>query len=896
MSERERSRFHRIPWKIPPAQEVEEELDFHLEMRILELQRDGLAPELARENALARLGDRRALSRNLTEIARGRDRTMRRQDWLADFRQDLAFAWRQLAKTPGFSAVAVATLALGIGAAALIFSALYAVVLRPLPFADPERLVVMGTGWKERVGGVSAGNFLYFEERNRCFAGLAASYSMSFNLDALGTGPADVPERVIGLKVTHNFFSVLGSRTELGRPFLAEEDQPGREHVVLLSHRLWQRRFGGDRAILGRSIRLGGEPYQVVGVMPAEVDFRLDSAELWLPIAFTPERRQMHDEHFLGVYGRLAPGVSLAQAKDDLERVAVDLRRDHAAFYQDRFATVIPLLEVVVGNVSDRLWLLQSAVILLLLIACGNVAGLLLARGLSRSGELALRSALGSGRGRILRQLLSESLLLALLGAVAGLALAAAGLELFKALAPAGIPRLAEARLDLPTLAFGAVAALVSCLLSGLAPALELSRVDLAGGLRSSGRGAGGPQRGHRLRRALVAAEVGLAVLLLTGSGLLVRTAIHLARVAPGFESEGLLTARLALPAARYSGHQAPFAAFESIVRGLAESPGVARAAAASQPPLVGGGTNGLFRAGVPPEPRNLIDSRSQFVTAGYFETLQVPLVQGRTFTAQDSRDAPRVMILNETLARALFPSENPLGQRVSCCEGGPEDPRYKEVVGVVADTRSFGPGQEVEPEFFLPLAQVPEVAWDWIQRTMVLVARSEGAPAETLSQAVRQAVRSTDPGLPIYDLATMKARYERNTAPARFNTVLFSGFGLAGLLLAVIGLYGVIAYAVTERRREIGVRIALGATPGEVRRFVFQQGLGPVLVGLVVGVMVALAAGRAIKTLLFGVAPADPLTLAAVLALLAASALAACLGPACRATRIDPATTLKEG
>lgn len=875
-------------WKPTVEREVREELEFHLEMRIRENVERGMDPAAARDAALRPFGDFEATRRACLRIAHGRDRAAARREWWDELRQDAGFALRQTGRRPGFTALAAATLAVGIGATTAIFSVLQAVVLRPLPYADPDRLMVVATTWRGSPGAVSVGNYLYIAEHQRTFEGLSAVHYRNQTIDG-----QDGPERVVAARVTHEFFPVFGIMPLLGRTFSAAEDVPGEDQVVVLSNRLWRRSFGSDVGVLGRRIRVSGVSREVIGVMPPAFDATADSEELWVPIAFTPENRAMYDEHYLSVYGRLRPGTSLAQAGADLDRVVRELIRDHPRENQERGSRVWPLVDEVVSDYRGKLAVLLAAVSLVLLIACANVVNLLLGRGAARSGELALRAALGAGRWRIVRQLLTESLLLAMLGAAAGLAVAWGALRLLLVAAPPGVPRLETARVDGPSLAFAALVAVLSSLVFGLAPALAAASVDLRSGLNEGGRTTTSSPRRDRLRRVLVGAEVALAVTLLVAAGLLVRTGINLSRVDLGFQPDGVLTARVTLPRSVYLGHEKPARAFEAMQAGVAAGSAVQAAALVSPGPLSPGGTNGLVPEGRAPDPRNMIEGSLQIVSPGYFEALRIPIKAGRGFGPLDMRDAPRVMVINEELARVAFPGEDPIGRRISCCEDAPE-PAWKEVVGVVANVRSHALGAPPQPQFYLPLDQVPVEAWDWIGRTMTLVARTPQPSAA--AAVIRDAVRAVDPAVPVYDLTTLDERRRSVMAQERFSALLLSVLGGIGLGLAGVGIYGVIAHFVSLRTREIAVRLALGASPREVVGYVLSQGLRPVLIGATAGLLGAFAAGRALRAILFGVGSMDPSTIAAVLPLLLAVAVAACVVPARRATRVDAARALAEG
>jgi predicted permease len=874
-------------WKASVDEEVDDELAFHIEMRTRALIAQGVPPDAARADAVARFGDLDRVNRTCREIGKRRDRSMSNAEFLSELRQDIGYALRQVRKRPGFTAIAALTLALGIGATTAIFSAVHAVVLRPFPYVDPQRVVLVEDLWRDQPGDVSAGNFNDYRKRSTAFAAMSAIQYSSFNLSA-----GERPERVIGARVSHGFFEVFDAAPLRGRVFLPEDDTPGRENVVVLSHRLWRDRFGGDSTLVGKPLQMNGRTYTVVGIMPADFDFTSDSEVLWVPIAFTPERLAEHDEHYLTVYGLLASEATLEQAQTQLQRIAADLRKEFPQTNSESGVRIRPFVDTVIGDYRSRLYILLGAVAFVLLIACSNVANLLLARGASRSKEIAIRTALGAGKARIVRQLLTESLMLALIGGALGVLLAHYAIELLIAGAPAGIPRLDQARLDGPVLAFAMVIACASALIFGLAPALRSARPDLQSTLKEGGRTDSGAPR-DRMRSGLVVAEVALALMLLVGAGLLIRSAIHLHDVRLGFDPSGVLSARLALPAAQYADAKVAELAYTRIVGELERVPQVQAAAVSSQAPLgPGGNSNGLIPEGKAIAIESAIDSRLRIITPAYFDALRIPLSAGRAFTDHDIAGATRVMIVNETLARMAFPGESPLGKRMACCEGAADDPRWKTIVGVVADTRWRGPSVAPSPEFYLPMAQVPAQAWDWTQRVMTVVARTNGDPAQ-LTSAMRAAVASVDPTLPLYDIATMDERLGRSLAQSRFNTFLLAALGGIGLVLAVIGLYGVLAYLVTQRSHEIGIRMALGATARDVLLLVTRQGMKLVIAGIAVGVVAAILATRLLQELLFGVTATDPVTFVAVALTLIISGVVASIIPARRATRVDPTRAL---
>jgi putative ABC transport system permease protein len=882
--------FRSLLGRASVEREVEDELAFHLEMRTRELIASGSSPSAAREEARRRFGNLDEVRKECSVLGRQREKEVRRVEYLAEAAQDARFALRQLARAPGFTAVAVLTLALGIGPTTAIFSAVEAVVLRRFDFVHPERTVLVVERWRDQDGGVSAGNYVDWQRRSTGFEQLAAAHWDSFNLSE-----ADQPERVLGARVTWNYFSVFGVRPVLGRTFDAAEDEPGRADVVVLGHGLWTRRFGADAAILGRQVRLAGRPHTVVGVMPAGFDPLLNGEQLWVPVAFTPERKTMHDEHYLVAVGLLRAGASMARVQGEMDEIARQLAREYPRDNAARGVRLQLASDAMIGDSRGRLLTLLGGVGLVLLIACGNVANLLLARGTARAKEIGIRAAIGAGRGRLVRQLLTESALLGLLGAVTGIGLAWAAIHVLVAASPPGIPRLEQTRIDGPVLAFALASALASSLLFGLAPAWRAARTDLQGVLRDGGRTSMGVVR-DRVRTLLIVGEVALALTLLVGAGLFIRSAWYLQQVDPGFDPHGLLTARLSLPPRAYrEGAAEVTRTFEQVVERVRQSPGVRGAAVTSQAPMgPGGNSNGLVPEGRTWEPKNFLTARLRMVTPGYFATLGIPLRRGRLLTEDDFAGAPRVMVVSEALASAAWPGQDAIGKRIACCEGSPEDPVWKTVVGVVGDVRSGGPTRDAGPEFYLPLRQVPAEAWDWIRRTMTIVARADGADGTALAASLRAAVRTVDPELPLHDIATMEERMRASIAVNRFHTMLLAMIGAIGLLLAAVGIYGVIACFATSRTQEIGVRMALGATARDILRLVAWQGMRPILVGTAVGTLAAAGLTRVIRGSVYGISATDPATFAAVVVTLVAVGLIAAYIPAHRSTRTDPTQALR--
>src|SRR4051812_2112758 len=878
--------FNHVWWRPRVGDEIDEELAFHVEMRTRELIERGMDAEAARREARRRAGDTTRTRAALRAIGSGRNDHMERTQYFGELRQDIAFTLRQLVKNPGFTAIAVLTLALGIGATTAIFSAVYAVVLQPLPIADPSRLLLVGEIYDGAPQVMSVGNYVDANAGVSDFEhGLSALNYTNFNL-----ADDTAPERVVGAAVTANYFRVMGVAPSLGRTFTDEEDRPGSDRVVVLSHRLWVRRFGASPAVIGRDLRMNGVVYQITGVMPESFDLTTDSEELWTPIAFTPEQRAMHDEHYLTINGRLKPGASREQAQAKLDAVAIRLRHDFPQDDENVSFGTVPFVDRFVGDYRQRLLTLLAAVGLVLLIACGNVANLLLARGAARAREISVRTALGAGQWRIVRQLLTESLVLAIAAAGAGLVLARAFIAAVIAWSPNDVPRLDQARIDPIAFGFAIAVALISSVLCGLAPALRASRRDLQTALRDGGRGSTGGLR-DRLRGGLIVAEGALSLLLLVGAGLLIRSAIALQRTSTGFEPRGVLSARLTLPKTSYTEPARIVETLRRIDAAAAAIPGAGSAAITSYAAMGGGGgSNGLVPEGQPPTIANSINSTLRVITPGFFATLGVPIVSGRNFSDSDRAGGQLVMIVSARLAARAFPGQDPIGKRLRCCEAGPT--ALKTIVGVAGDIRSRGPAVAPQPEFYLPLAQTPDVAWGW-NRTMYVLVRTTGDPA-ALIKPLSTAIRGIDRDLPLFDVRTMEQRLSGILATSRFNTLLLSLLGVIGLLLAASGIYGVIAYFVSQRTQEIGVRMALGASRGSVVRLILGQALRPVAIGAAAGVLVSLAASRVLASQLFGVSSSDPLTIAAVLATLTGVAVVASAVPARRAAAVDPTRALQ--
>ena len=872
----------KFPWKHQSKrQDLEQELQSHLQMAASDRVGRGESPEHAGQAARREFGNV-ALVQQVTRDQWG-------WRWLGDLLQDLRYGARMLRKNLGFSVVAVLTLAIGIGANTAIFGVINAVLLKPLAMEDPAKVVYLQETWQEVLGNVAVGNFFDIQRQSASFASLSTSNNASFNLATEGA-----PERVQGELATADYFTTFGVQPILGRVFTSEEDQPGHEHVVVVSERLWRTRLHADSSIIGQPLRVNGEPRTVVGVMPKTFDPLLSESDIWIPEAFTAQKLADHDNHYLNVMGRLKPGVSTAQAQSELNVIALRLQKQYPLDDKDRGLVITPLTTVLLGDQKVALWTMLAAVGFVLLIACANIANLQLVKSRARQKEIALRAALGASPQRILRQLMTENVVLGLAGGVLGVLLAFWGVSWIVAKGPAEVPRLAESNIDPTTLAFACGITLLASLLFGLAPALRSASSQLSQAFKEGGGSSSGSR--DRVRNVLVVAEVALALILMVGAGLLVRSALLVSQVDAGFNTSGLVVGRVGLPDAAYHDPIAARQTFERIISAAADLPGVQSASAVSRAPLAGGGSsNGLLAEGKPFDLANLIDARLQIVSPTYISTVQIPLKAGRDFVPQDTRDKTLVTIVNQTLARTMWPGEDPLGKRFACCEAGSKgrmDPVWHEVVGVVADVRAWGLDRRIQPQFYLPMAQMPASAWDWIGRTMDVVVRTQGGPIPL--NALRTTVASIAPGVPIYGVSTMQQKISGTLARSHFDTFLLSIFAATALLLSSVGIYGVLSYTVAQRTRDIGIRMALGASQTQVMREVLGNGMRLTTLGLVFGLAGALAVTRLLSSLLYGVSSADAITFVAVSLVLTAVALLASYLPSRRATRIDPLVALR--
>jgi len=883
------------PLALPPDRELEigEELSQHLDDRYHELRSAGASDEAARRDALDELNDA-DLAQGLIGVERAMPPDVGTAGGpgsiaIRNIGRDVRYAIRSLRKSPSFAAVMLLTLALGIGANAAIFSVVNAVVLRPLPYADATRLmVVWGNLHRPGVEEIpaSAGEYVDYRDRARAFEQIAAYDTLGFNLSG-----RDDPERVEGAVVTASLFPLLGARTQMGRTFAAAEEQPGRDHVAIISHTLWTRRFHADPAIVGQMVTVDGRPVEVVGVMPAAFRFPDETTEMWKPILLDAEALSANNRgsHGFTILARLKRGATRGEAGADLDKVAATFQAQFPDNYRNGFSvTVRPLQDEIVGDTSGALFILLGAVGLVLLIACANVANLLLARASSRRKEIALRTALGASRGRLVQQLLTESVLIAFAGGVIGLLMAFWGVDALVASAPGSIPRLREVGVDGRVVGFTALVSLATGLLFGIAPAIHASRAELHETLKEGGRTTGAAL--GRAGRLLVISEVALSLVLLVAAGLLIRSFARLQEVRPGFESARLLTFRLSLPESRYATFEKGGAFFDELFARLRSNPDVRAVAASNALPFSGlGGSRSFQIGGRPPlRPEDSTEEQLRIVTDGFFSAMSIPLFKGREFTRRDSLKGPRVAVINEALARKLFPDEDPIGKRIAFEK---DAPKWYEIVGIVGNIKHRGLDARDRAELYVPYRQ--PLFDSWTVRPMYLAVRTTTDPLDAVA-AVRREVNRLDPDQPISDVRTMDERITRSLTGRRFSMLLLGLFASLALALAAVGIYGIVACSVTQRTHEIGVRVALGAQRGDVVAMVVRQGMALAAIGTLAGVAVALALVRVMSGLLFGVSAADPITFISIPMLLAIVSLVACYVPARRATRVDPMRALR--
>ncbi len=794
-----------------------------------------------------------------------------------NFVQDLRYAIRMMAKRPGFTLIAALTLALGIGANTAIFSAVNAVLLKPLPFPESRQLVDLSETFKNGFGSVSVPTYEDWKNQNTVFAGISAYSFTSFNLEG-----GDTPQRIPGINVAANYFDVLGVKPTLGRTFLPGEDVAGRENVVVIGDELWRRNFAADPAIINRTIPLNGQKYTVVGVMPPELSSLYRTVQMWSPLVFPEKDRLARGDHKYLVIGRIKSGVTLAQAREQMNTIAQRLEEQYK---NGRGIRLTQIEELWVANVRSALLMMMVAVGFVLLIACTNVANLLLARATVRRREISIRIALGAGRGRLIQQFLTEGLLLSILGAVMGIGLAWWSMSALGKIAFPFLPRSQEIRIDSRVLLFTLLVSILTSIVFGLIPSLQAGKTDVQETLKEGGNTMSAGSVGGWLRPALVIVEVAAAVVLLIGAGLMIRSILRIREVEPGLKPQNLLTAKISLPREKYKDAEAAIRFHQQVLERVSNLPGVESAGLTSHLPIEERGFNGNISVEgktYPPNESPLVEFRA--VNEDYFQASGIPLLRGRVFSKAEHDDTQPVIVINDAMAKQIWPGEDPIGKRVM-------DETKATVIGVVGNVKNYGLLQKPVPEMYVPYTVKdfwPDMRWN-----MRLLVRST-LDNTSLVSAVRREVQAVDPAQPIYGVQTMNVVIENTVRDKSLNTTLLTVFAGVSLLLAVIGVYGVMSYTVAQHTREIGIRMALGAQPRTILKLVIGRGLVLVSVGAGIGVLASFALTRFIENMLFGVTPTDPLTFVAIVALLGLVALLACLIPAQRAMRVDPIVVLR--
>ena len=797
---------------------------------------------------------------------------------MRNFIQDLRYAIRMMAKRPGFTLTAALTLALGIGANTTIFSAVNAVLLRSLPFPESSQLVDLSETFKpDGYGSVSVPNYEDWKSQNTVFAGISAYTFTSFNLEG-----GETPQRVSGIKVSANYFDVLGVKPTIGRAFLAGEDVAGRENVVVIADELWRRNFGANPEIINQTIPLNGQKFTVIGVMPREMSALYRTVQMWSPLVFPENDRIARDDHKYLVIGRLKSDVTLAQARDQMNTIAQRLEEQ---FKNGRGIRLMQIEELWVAGVRSPLLMMMVAVGFVLLIACTNVANLLLARATVRRREIAIRVALGAGRARLVQQFLAEGLLLSLIGGGLGVALAWWMMRMLGRLAFPFLPRSQEVQIDSRVLLFTLGVSVLTSIVFGLIPSLQAGKTDVQESLKEGGNTVSEGMAGGWLRQILVIVEVAAAVVLLIGAGLMIRSVQRIREVQTGLQPENVITAKLSLPREKYKDAEAAIRFHRQVLERVSSLPGVQVAGLTSHLPVEEMGYNGNVTVEgktYPPNESPMVEFRA--VSEEYFQATGIPLLRGRLFSKQERDDAQAVMVINDAMAKQIWPGEDPIGKRVG------EDQKAT-VIGVVGDVKNYGLLRKPFPEMYVPYTMKnfwPDMRWN-----MRLLVRST-LDSNSIVPAIRREVQAVDPAQPIYAVQTMNVAIENTVRDKSLNTTLLSVFAGVSLLLAVIGVYGVMSYTVVQHTREIGIRMALGAQPKSILKLIVGRGLVLVSVGVVIGVLASFGLTRFIENMLFGVTPTDPLTFVMIVALLGFVALLACLIPAQRAMRVDPIVVLR--
>jgi putative ABC transport system permease protein len=874
--------------------EIIEELSQHLEDQYEQLISGGATETEAHQAVLAELNGSDLLGPQLRKIERhvqdepfvmGADG---KAHLLGDLAQDLRYGLRMLLKNPGFTVIAVLALALGIGANSAIFSVVNAILLRPLPYKNPSQLVMI---WEKAThlgfpkNTPSPANFLDWQKQNTLFQGMGAFAERSFNLTGVGE-----PERMDGRRVSANLFDLLGVKPIIGRTFVADEDKLGTK-VVLLNESLWKRRFGGDPSVIGRSLALNGESYTVVGVLPNSVrlpGFGNWRDQVWVPLAFSSDEASNRGDHFLEVIGRMKPGITVAKARAEMETIAARLAQEYPRFNVRIDAVVNPLQEEIVGNMKPALWILLGAVAFVLLIACANVANLLLARAAVRHKEIALRLALGADRSRLTKQLLVESVMLSLLGGVVGLGFAYAGLNVLTRFIPPDVAHAETIAIDAKVLFFTLLIAVVTGLIFGLAPASQASHFNLNDTLKEGGRDSGAGVRGKRLRNSLVIAEVAVSFILLIGAGLLINSFMHLRNLNPGFRADHLLALNVDLSEVKYPDTARRTAFFDEVLRRAQLLPGVQSVAVAGNLPFTyNGDSMGIAVEGIPDPPTDQWpDVIYRAVGPGYFSTMGIPLVRGRDFTDQDTLDSTLTVVVSEKTAKHYWPNEDPIGKRLKTGSTTSDSP-WRTVIGVVKDVRQNDFIAEPKMQLYLSYRQLKSLT------SNALVVRTT-VDSLSLAASVRNAIWAVDKDQTVANIDSMEHIVASAVARQRFSMLLLAIFAGVALVLAAVGIYGVMSYSVAQQTHEIGIRMALGAQRGDVLKLTIGKGLRLVITGVVIGLASAFVLTRVMASLLFGVSATDPITFVTISFVLVSVAALASYIPALRATRVDPMVALR--
>jgi predicted permease len=879
-------RYQRF-WGADVARDVDEEMEFHIEMRMEELLSAGMTEWQAREEVMRRIGDMNALKSECQSIASQQEEMVRRRDWLTGLRTDVAVSLRQFARAPLITVIAIITLALGIGANTAIFGIVHAVLLQPLPFRNADRMVAVHETRQGNENTVGPGQYTEWTRRTRVFESLSAYTSSAMSLVEGGA-----PMRVPSAWVTPSFFRTNYIAPEYGRYLQDSEGVPGNAHVVVLSHELFASRFGSSPSIIGKTIHLDDTPFTVVGVAPRGYRMNEDDPQLYVPLALTPEMESHFGEHWLRVTGVLKPGVTLEAAMRDMERVSREIAALHPDEMVDRSARVDDYQRYIAGDYRTQIFVLFGAVGLILLLACLNVSSLLIARVNARRKEMAVRAALGATRWRIARQLMTESLVLAMAGGAAALVVARAGEALLLWIAPAGVPRLANTTLSGTVLLFGAALTLLCGGALGVLPAIGSVNVNPERTLREAGRSSGAGASRDRLRNVLVTGEIALALMLLIGAGLFVRSALKLSHVDPGFNADNVVSVRFALPGTRYDTNEKVTSAYRDVLSRLATTQGVRAAAAISSVPLNGYDVDVLLDvSGKSYDPGHKPDTQFRIATPGYFELMGIPILRGRGIQESDHANAQNVVVINQALAKLIWGNENPIGQRIACCTRDTAKV-WREVVGVTGNVR-HRLDAEPEPEMYMPYEQVPSDIWGWFGNSLGIVARAN-AISPSLFSSIRNTIASFDATLPVYDVESFETLRAKSTASTRFSLILLTSLAGIAIVLAAVGIYGVIAFFVQQRTHEIGIRMALGARRTDVVTMVVRQGVGLATFGIGAGLLLAFGASRALRSLLYQIDPFDMLTYVVVALCIGVVAVVACVGPARRAAGLNPLSTLR--